>query len=214
MGITSNILQIKEQLKKELNKGLPGIEGQYKMAPGLRRRTSPPGFKQRAAVLILLYPYHGVLSTIFIKRPRYRGVHSGQVSLPGGKMEVHESDPAETALRETQEEIGINPLEIDILGKLTELHIPVSKILVSPFVGFMHERPLFRPNQLEVESMIETSVNEFLKPGTRQEKIKILFINKALVPFYDINGHHIWGATAMIISEFVEILKRIDDPLL
>ena len=209
-----DILLIKEQLKEELRKDLPGIGIQYKMAPGLRMKIRPSVNTKKAAVLILLYPHHGSLCTIFIRRPRYRGIHSGQISLPGGKMELYESDPAETALRETHEEIGINPLEIEILGKLTELHIPVSKILVVPFVGYISERPLFHPHHFEVESMIETSVNEFLKPGTRQEKMKIMFINKAIVPFYNINGHHIWGATAMIISEFVEILKRIDNPLL
>ncbi|KPK82944.1 MAG: hypothetical protein AMS27_13580 [Bacteroides sp. SM23_62_1] len=206
-------MRIKELLKEELNKELPGIEAQYRMAPGLRRRIRPSGFKQRAAVLILFYPYRGVLSTIFIRRTKYRGVHSGQISLPGGKVESFENDPAHTALRETHEEIGINPLEIEILGRLTELQIPISKIIVSPFVGFMNERPLFQPDRQEVERIIETPLNEFLKQETRQERIKIFFISKALIPYYNINGHHIWGATAMIISEFVEILKRIGDPL-
>jgi len=207
---TLNLLQIRDQLKEELNKELPGVEIQYNMAPGLRKKPKSGPGKKIAAVLILLYPFHGSLFTVFIKRPRYSGVHSGQISLPGGKMEFYETNPAETALREAHEEIGINPRDIEILGKLTGLHIPVSKIQVIPFVGFSIMKPHFQLHQFEVEFLIETAVDEFLKPATRQEKLKILFIKRRLVPFYNIDGNHIWGATAMIISEFVEILKRID----
>jgi 8-oxo-dGTP pyrophosphatase MutT (NUDIX family) len=162
-------------------------------------------------VLILLYPHLNSLFTVFIKRPDYPGIHGGQISLPGGKMEVNDSDVAFTALREAGEEIGINRQEVEILGFLTPLFIPVSNMLVSPVIGYTPERPLFQPQPGEVDILIETDIEEFLKPEVVQDKITIIRFTRAFVPCYNINGHHIWGATAMIISEFTELFRRLTD---
>jgi 8-oxo-dGTP pyrophosphatase MutT (NUDIX family) len=200
----------KELLREELKKDLPGCEAQYRMAPGLRLRIRPNASVRKAAVLILLYPGGESLFTVFIRRPKYPGIHGGQISLPGGKMEPDDTDLAETALREAAEEIGINQHEVEILGILSHLFIPVSNMLVSPVIGYLAEKPVFRPQPGEVAELIETSVEEFLRPGIIQDKIKIIRLNRAIVPFYNIKGYHIWGATAMIISEFTELLKRIE----
>jgi len=201
----------KELLREELKKDLPGHEAQYKMAPGLRMRFKPTSTFKKAAVLILLYPYKESLYTVFIKRTNYPGIHGGQISLPGGKMEENDPDVTFTALRETEEEIGINRQTVEILGFLSPLFIPVSNMQVSPMIGYTTEKPVFRPQPDEVAELIETPVEEFLKPGIVQDKIKIIRLTRAIVPFYNINGHHIWGATAMIISEFTELLQRLEN---
>jgi 8-oxo-dGTP pyrophosphatase MutT (NUDIX family) len=198
-------------LREELKKDLPGHDAQYRMAPGMRLRFKPTSTGKKAAVLILLYPYEESLFTVFIKRPDYPGIHGGQISLPGGKMEKNDPDITFTALRETEEEIGINRQEVDILGFLSPLFIPVSNMLVSPVVGFNAEKPVFHIQPGEVAGLIETAIGEFLKPEIVQDKIKIIRLKRAIVPFYNINGHHIWGATAMIISEFTELLRRIEN---
>lgn len=196
-------------LREELKKNLPGHDAQYRMAPGLRLRLKPTSTVIKAAVLILLYPDKESLYTVFIRRPDYPGIHSGQISLPGGKTEENDADITITALRETEEEIGINRQEVEILGFLSPLFIPVSNMLVNPVVGFIAEKPVFHSQPGEVAELIETAIEEFLKPENIQDKIKIIRLTRAIVPFYNINGHHIWGATAMIISEFTELLQRI-----
>ena len=207
----SGYFSYKELLREELKKELPGHEAQYKMAPGLRLRFKPTARVIRASVLILLYPDKECLFTVFIKRPDYPGIHGGQISLPGGKMEDNDPDVIFTALRETEEEIGIKREEVEILGCLSPLFIPVSNMLVSPVIGFIADKPDFRPQPGEVAGLIETAIEEFLKPEIVQDKVKIIRLNRAIVPFYNIKGHHIWGATAMIISEFTELLRRIDN---
>jgi len=207
----SGYFSYKERLKEELKKDLPGHEAQYRMAPGLRLRFKPNATVQQAAVLILLYPYKESLYTVFIKRPDYAGIHGGQISLPGGKMEENDPDVIFTALRETEEEIGINRQAIEILGFLSPLFIPVSNMNVSPVIGYAAEKPVFHTQPDEVAGLIETPVEEFLRPGNVQDKIKIIKLTRAIVPFYNINGHHIWGATAMIISEFTELLQRLEN---
>jgi 8-oxo-dGTP pyrophosphatase MutT (NUDIX family) len=200
----------KELLREELKKDLPGTGAQYKMAPGLRLRIKPNAIVKKAAVLILLYPVGESLSTVFIRRPKNIGIHSGQISFPGGKMEQDDSDIAVTALREAEEEIGINRHDVEILGLLSRLFIPVSNMLVSPVIGYTAVKPVFHPQRGEVVELIETPVEEFLRPGVIQDKIEIIRFTRAIVPFYNIHGHHIWGATAMIISEFTELLQRLD----
>jgi 8-oxo-dGTP pyrophosphatase MutT (NUDIX family) len=200
----------KELIREELKKDPPGSEAQYRMAPGLRLRINPNASVKKAAVLVLLYPVEGSLNTVFIRRTQYSGIHSGQISLPGGKMEKIDPDIARTALREAEEEIGINPNDVEVLGQLSKLFIPVSNMLVYPVVGYIADKPVFRPQDKEVAELIETPVEEFLRPGVVQDKTEIILFRRAKVPFYNINGNQIWGATAMIISEFTELLQRIE----
>jgi len=179
------------------------------MAPGIRLQSRTRAATKKAAVLILLYPTGQSLYTVFIKRTKYLGIHSGQISLPGGKSEKGDPDINTTALREAEEEIGINRNDVIILGRLSQLLIPVSNMLVFPVVGYIPYKPNFSMHPGEVAELIETSIEEFQRPEVVQNKIEKILFTKAVVPFYNINGNHIWGATAMIISEFTELLKRI-----
>jgi 8-oxo-dGTP pyrophosphatase MutT (NUDIX family) len=198
-----------ELLKKELAKELPGKDFQLRMAPEIRIQRKTKASAKKAAVLILLYPDEQLFFTVFIKRTKYLGIHSGQISLPGGKMEKNDTDISATALREAEEEIGIKRNDVEILGYLSQLLIPVSNMLVFPVIGFIPYRPNFIKQPGEVDELIETSIDMFLHPEAIQKKNEKILFRKAVIPFYNIDGNHIWGATAMIISEFAELLQRI-----
>ena len=197
------------QLKEEFKRELPGESAQAKMAPNVRRHFKSTTKRRNAGVLILLYPKNNQLYTVFIKRSEYEGVHSGQISFPGGKYEPGDQNLEHTALRESNEEIGINPEEVNILGKLTPLHIPVSNFYVIPFVGFYESVPIFKREPNEVEKIIEIPLTELLTPEncTFQE---FNYSDLAFTaPIYKPKELVIWGATAMIMSEFLEVIKEI-----
>jgi len=210
IGTIESINDFISLLRDELRKELPGIDYQYKMAPALRIKIRRDQAQKKAAVLILLYPSANQIHTVLIQRTEYPGAHGGQISLPGGKKEEGDPDCMSTALRESQEEIGIIPEKVELLGRLTDLFIPVSSMLVCPVIGFCNEKPSFNPDPQEVEYLIETPIDHFLDPEIKKNKTRIILFNKALVPYYHIDGHTVWGATAMIISEFEEVLRRID----
>lgn len=166
----------------------------------------------KSSVLILLYPnVPGTdISFVLIQRPSYEGVHGGQISLPGGRSEEADKDLKQTALRETKEEIGIDPETIVTIGVLTELYIPPSNYLVLPFVGYTLEKPLLNPDPQEVAGIIEIKLTDL--KNDRNIKHKEIYIRHGIslfAPCFEINGYTIWGATAMILNEFKEILKRI-----
>jgi 8-oxo-dGTP pyrophosphatase MutT (NUDIX family) len=196
----------KEQLASELKKPLPGINAQLRMSPAMRRPVSVEYPLKNAGVLILLYPYAGKVCTVFIKRTEYEGVHSGQVSLPGGMYKEEDGSLMKTALREAYEETGMDISSVDIIGQLTPLHIPVSNVNVHAFVGVTDNRPAFIHDPAEVQYLIEESLDEILNEVNHKTKSMNLFGNEVAVPYFDIRGNHIWGATAMIISEFSEIV--------
>jgi 8-oxo-dGTP pyrophosphatase MutT (NUDIX family) len=163
---------------------------------------------QPSGVLILFYPVGNKIYTVFILRPTYEGVHSGQVSLPGGKQEPGDLDITETALREASEEIGVDSKEVQIIGKLTDLYIPPSNFLVTPVVGYSLSRPTFRIDPFEVEKIIEAELSLLLyNPTIEQLKITVRDGMEIEAPAYIMDGNIIWGATAMIISELREIVN-------
>lgn len=195
------------KIQVQLSGQLPGPEAQRKMAPVARGSLNfkiPP---QKAAVLILLFSQAGRLHTILIKRTEYEGPHSGQISLPGGKFEPEDYDLSATSVRETTEETGIRASEITLIGRLTTLEIPYSNFEVHPFVGYLERKTLFNPDPKEVEYLIEAELN-ILMDGRiiKTENINIGG-NAFEIPYYDYKGHHIWGATAMMLAEFIEVLK-------
>ena len=143
-------------------------------------------------------------------RSEYGGVHSGQISLPGGKFEETDESLIYTALRESQEEIGIDPGQVQIIGQLTEMYIPPSNFQVTPVVGYQASRPHFTADPKEVAKIIEIKLEDLLDERNRQmKKMKISLGFSLKVPSYFINKNIIWGATAMILSEFREIVAEI-----
>ncbi|MCC6838413.1 MAG: CoA pyrophosphatase [Bacteroidia bacterium] len=202
-----------EQLKTLLLQ-LPGEEAQYEMAPIGRKRLS--GFSdlihsaRKSAVLIVLYPNGDSINTILIQRPNYEGVHSGQIAFPGGKFEDADQTLSNTALREANEEIGIDTNRIQIIGNLTNLYIAPSNFMVSPFIGFVEELNELIPNNYEVSKIIHTDLFNLNKEDIKGIKsIEHSNDYKIKTPYYEIEGFTVWGATAMMISELNAIVKRI-----
>jgi len=187
---------------------LPGEEAQLLMAPTFRGGFPDRGKPVRAAVLILLYPSGSETCLVFIKRNEYDGPHSGQVSFPGGAWEPTDSALEQTAIREAREEIGVRG-SIEILGKLTPLHIPVSNFLVSPFVAWMDQTPVFHPDRSEVQYVIEVSLRELLDPAMRDSETLHHHGRRVEAPFYRVGNEKIWGATAMMLSEFLQLAARM-----
>jgi len=207
------MLEFIDQLKTGLKQPLPGVEAQHRMANNFRRRSSDaPSDARIACVLLLLYPRDSQWHIVLIQRVSHdkRDRHSGQISFPGGKLEDTDPSLLGGALREAQEEVGVNVEKIQSLGRLTELYIPVSNFLVHPFVGFSKEQPLFVPQPSEVQSILEVPVSTLQDPSTLQVRdIKVQNnITLKEVPYFNIEGHVVWGATAMILSEFLVVVEK------
>ena len=192
-----------------LSMKLPGKLAQFRMAPTFRGAFSHATDPVRAAVLILMYPsIEGTTSLVFIKRNEYDGPHSGQVSLPGGAWEKGDGSIEHTAIRETREELGIDG-DIEILGSLSELHIPVSNFLVSPFVGCMDQTPEFHPDESEVQFVIEIPLMELMDPRNQDSETMARHGQTINAPFYRVGDEKIWGATAMILSEYLQLASKL-----
>jgi 8-oxo-dGTP pyrophosphatase MutT (NUDIX family) len=201
-------------LEKRLQQPLPGRQAQMRMSALKRIRElmkfAPSDDAKQSSVLILLFPLGVKTGLVLMLRPEYPGVHSGQISLPGGKFEETDESLIFTALRESNEEIGIDPAQVQIIGQLTELYIPPSNFLVTPVVGYQTSRPDFRADPKEVAEIIEIQLDDLLDDRNRQmKKIQLRLGISLKVPSYCINGKIIWGATAMILSELKEILTGI-----
>lgn len=201
-----------KQVKANFQNPLPGREAQYKMAHAVRLSYKPaPPTATLASTLALFYPkqeeWHIVLIERVSSNPHDR--HKGQISFPGGRYDNTDKDLSFTALRETQEEVGVSPRQINLLGKLTDLYIPVSNFLVKPFVGFMEETPHFSPQLSEVQSILEVPFSLFQEKTTIQKKDMKIAENITLrqVPYYNIYGKVVWGATAMMMSELLEVVN-------
>lgn len=192
---------------------LPGWEAQAQMATKFRSKPdrTQEYYKnaRQGAVLILLYPDANNIKTTLIQRPVYEGVHSGQIAFPGGKKEEEDADLITTALREANEEVNIDPQQVVVVGSLTELYIPPSNFLVTPVVGFSRERPDLQPDNFEVASILEVSVEEMTDPNIRG--VKPITPREGITfdsPYFNLQGRTVWGATAMMISELNAIIER------
>ncbi|HRX30399.1 MAG TPA: CoA pyrophosphatase [Tenuifilaceae bacterium] len=201
------------KLKFLLTQTLPGNSAQQQMAPSLREdlrgNSTPNTLTRQSAVLILIFPSNNNTPySVLIKRQTYNGPHSGQISLPGGKTEDYDDDIIKTALREANEEIGINKNDIKVLGTLTNLYIPISNIMVKPVVGYVEYEPTFTPNLQEVEYIISFPIFSILNSDSKSVKVISSHGRPITAPYYNIQGEMVWGATAMILSEFENVLRQ------
>lgn len=194
------------------NTKLPGIEAQFKLAPKLRLNYNAKKIKANdpkiAAVLALFYPnQNNEVTLLLTKRANYNGTHSGQISFPGGKVEQSDLNLKQTALRETYEEVGIIDEDIEVIREFTEVYIPPSNFLVTPFIGIIYNKPVFKVNS-EVAKIIEVPFSKLIdETSIGSIKITNSYMKETSVPCFKIDDSIIWGATAMILSEIREVLK-------
>lgn len=204
-------------LKAEIKKWLPGTEVQWQMASSDRMAKNfprtPGSDAKAAAVLILLFPDNGSIHTVLMQRSDYKGIHGGQISFPGGKKEPADKDIIQTAIRETQEETGVNREEISVIGTLTPLFIPVSNMIVTPVVGWTKYKPQFRHHPEEVVFLFDAEIIKLLDPIIIRTKPMKIHGKMIEVKYFDYNGNVIWGATAMILHELLTLIRRGNIPL-
>ena len=204
----------KAELQLKLSNSLPGSVSHMKMASQHRvnhfnNDTVDIPNTKKSAVLILFFHDDGILKMIVIRRSQYVGIHSGQIAFPGGRFEEEDKDVRTTALREIHEEIGIPEEKIEIIGRLSDIYVPPSNFLISVFVGYLSERPIYKIQEREVDEIIEIPFDDFYKPDVIKEKDFYVNSIKAvsMAPYFDVTNAEIWGASAMVISELLDILQ-------
>jgi 8-oxo-dGTP pyrophosphatase MutT (NUDIX family) len=202
---------ILERVKSGLRAPLPGIPAQLLMAPdprpGQKAYFEVEGTALKAGVLLLLYEEGGELRLLLTRRTERVLHHRGQISFPGGEQHPGESVEA-TALRETEEELGLDLGAVRILGRLTPLYIPSSNYCMYPTVAYLPVRPVFAPQADEVAETIEVPVAHLMEPKNRGRMDWTIGARKVDAPFYEFLGHKIWGATAMVLAEFLAVLDK------
>lgn len=165
---------------------------------------------RKAAVMMLFYPKNEKTHLVLIIRNSYFGVHSSQIAFPGGKVEQNDGSIEYTALRETEEEIGVSIEKITVIKAFTEVYIPPSNFMVFPFLGYCKEELVFKPDPKEVAGILELSLADFLDENAVVNKtMSTSYSANILVPAFKIQEHYVWGATAMMMSELKEILKKV-----
>jgi len=185
----------------------PGLAAQARMSTHPRPGWPPEkGITPRqGGVLILLYPHKEQVHLVLTRRTETVENHKGQISLPGGRREGDE--PIEqTALREAQEELGVAPREVEVLGTLTPLYIPPSDFCITPVVGWTGARPDWQPDAVEVAQVLEIPLRLLADPATVHQETWQRGELTMQVPYFMVRGHRVWGATAMVLSEFLAIL--------
>lgn len=207
-----------DQLKEELLLNLPGVDAHLRLAPEIRindlKTGKPPAHAMESAVLVILYPYKSRLHTVVILRNEYDGTHSGQISLPGGKVEDTDIDFKYTALREAREEIGIIPADMEIIGQLSRFYVRPSNYIIYPFIAFCAKRPEFYPDPFEVQRIIEIDIFKEISYDNIINKTLTFKNNlKVEAPGLPVGGEFMWGATAMIFSELLQVLCNVAEKL-
>jgi 8-oxo-dGTP pyrophosphatase MutT (NUDIX family) len=208
--------KFEKQIVKIENLELPGEAIQLKMAPmerliELTKKARSQVNPRKAGVMVLFYPSETAKTNlILILRKTYKGVHSAQVGFPGGKQEENDLSLEHAALRETEEEVGVHSASIMVLKKLTEIYIPPSNFFVQPYLGITPVTPKFTLQEDEVETLIEVPLTHFMDDSILiTETISTSYGKHINVPAYRLNGHIVWGATAMMLSEVRELLKQL-----
>ncbi len=203
-----------KNISKLINEPIGGMAAQLKLAPTFRKefrsKLKQNTKAKKAAVLALFYP-NETADTHFLLtlRASYNGTHSAQISFPGGKYEKNDTLLKNTALRETQEEVGIEINDVTVFKELTNVYIPPSNFVVTPFMATINYKPIFVKNN-EVDQLISVSLKDFLvKSAISKTTLSTSYAKNIEVPCFKLNNYIIWGATAMILSEMRELLKII-----
>jgi len=203
-------------VSKIKNIPLPAEASQFKMSPPFRRalidkQKDAMKNAKKAGVLALFYPDVAQQTKLVLTlRKTYKGVHSAQIGFPGGKLEPQDISLERAAVRETFEEVGVPLRQIEVLRPLTEVYIPPSNFYVQPFIGVCRTTPTFVKQDNEVEEVIEVSLNHFMDDKSVISKmVETSYSVKIDVPAYELNGHVVWGATAMMLSEIKDLLKQV-----
>ncbi len=204
------------RISKIENLELPGSASHYKMAPMFRIKELESGNikkqnPRKAAVMALFYPNMDYRThLLLILRNTYKGIHSNQIALPGGKVEKKDINLLETALRETQEEVGAVREHITVVRSMSEVYIPPSNFEVTPYLGlYKKERPFLRQAN-EVAAIVEVPLHDFMDDGKIFHQILTTsYARHVEVPAFKLNGYTVWGATAMMLSEIKELFKQV-----
>ena len=208
--------EFEKQILKVKKMELPGEDFHFKMAPlerlkELKGSAAAMQSAKKAAVLCLFYPtLEARTNFALILRKTYAGVHSAQIGFPGGKIENTDISLEHTALRETEEEVGVPQGHVQVLRQLTEVYIPPSNFFVHPFLGITQDTPFFKIQEEEVEALIEVPLTEFLDDKAQiTQVLSTSYAKNIEVPAFQLQGHVVWGATAMMLNEVREILQKV-----
>lgn len=210
-GMTLRFEALIRLLERRLEEAsLPGAEAQIRMAPvrngALERLEVRNRSCREAGVLMMLLPVEDAPHVVLTIRRDHLSQHAGQVSFPGGRREAGEP-LLQTALREAQEEVDLLPGDVEVIGEMTPLFIPPSNYCVYPFLGFTRQRPVLRPHDFEVDRIVELPLSLLLEDSAVRRERWTVRGEEVLVPFFDVAGLQIWGATAMMLAELVALAR-------
>lgn len=205
----------KDQINLLKTKPLGGLESQFKLVPELRIKISEEKIKnsnpRKAAVMALFYPDEQNKTTFLLtQRASYNGTHSAQISFPGGKYDQEDDNMRQTALRELEEEVGVFRNSVEVIRQLSDTYIPPSNFMVTPFIGFLNEKPSLIPNE-EVAKLIEIEAAALLNEENISSIVmETSYMKEIEVPCFKFYNHVVWGATAMMLSEIKDLMKEIE----
>lgn len=198
-------------LNTSIQQDLPGVKAHQLLSPlRMKEKSSyiPKSDAQKAGVMVLIYPINNKAHLVLTQRHPYPGVHGGQISFPGGKQDPEDSNLKDTALRETFEELGVLRSEIEVLGELSPIYIPPSNFHVQPLLGLSQERPNFVKEEAEVASILDIPLHTLLQTESLQSLPVNIRGYERHVPCFKVNEHIIWGATAIVISELLYMIRN------
>lgn len=205
-----------ESVVKIKHLDLLGEASHNKMSPPYRLELAKKMKEQvksakKAGVMALFYPdTYGETYLVLILRKTYKGVHSAQVGFPGGKYERQDKNLMQTALRETEEEVGVPQAMIQVIKTMSPIYIPPSNFMVHPYIGISERTPTFIKQDDEVEAVLEVRLTDFLdEDNTLITKVPTSFNVEIDVPAFKLNNQIVWGATAMMLNELKDLLKQV-----
>jgi len=211
-----NFDDFSNRISKIENLELPGSASHYKMTPLFRVKELESGKvlkknPKRAAVMALFYPnLEGQTYLLLILRNTYKGIHSNQIALPGGKVEKSDLNLLETALRETYEEVGADREQITVIRSLSEIYIPPSNFEVTPYLGLYKKEKPFLMQVEEVAAIVEVPLQDFMDDKKIFHQIlNTSYAQNVEVPAFNLNGYTVWGATAMMLNEIKELFRQV-----